>query len=198
MSIIKHVTLQKIVAHDFRYVPRISNLYSNTVVCVSLKKGPLFFLFGKWHVCCQSVQSGALSNQIRELWERERDGQAIFFFRGKENKFWRKIIRGNSATIIHLVPSTIFNYWHIFQMHRWWEHGYIQGVSGMCCTYVFRMLIWNFNGGGFYHYFILVLVAKYFTGLEICNHFFYNYLISGVPFEERLLCIVGKMGVVCL
>ena len=26
MSIIKHVTLQKIVAHDFRYVPRISIL----------------------------------------------------------------------------------------------------------------------------------------------------------------------------
>ena len=34
MSIIEHVTLQKIVAHDFRYVPRINDsIKRDTVTC---------------------------------------------------------------------------------------------------------------------------------------------------------------------
>ena len=35
MSIIKHVTLQKIVAHDFRYDPRICVYFNARTFCIS-------------------------------------------------------------------------------------------------------------------------------------------------------------------
>jgi hypothetical protein len=86
-------------------------------------------------VCCQFMLARVLSYQIREWWERE------CFLPGYENRNFR---RNNSSVetkrqFIHLVRSTMHNYWRVLWNELGvWEHVYIECVSGMCSTYVFR------------------------------------------------------------
>jgi hypothetical protein len=74
-------------------------------------------------------------------------------------------------------------------MRRWWEHGYVQGVSRMCCI---QVRICNFTER-FHQYFILMLVAKFYTGLRTWMDFF-NDAIEVAPFGEIL---VGQVKLEC-
>ena len=70
MSIIKHVTLQKIVAHDFRYDPR------TYVFCVTLARKANFFpikhqvisLYNE-HCLCSLKGRNRICKKIRAFWD---------------------------------------------------------------------------------------------------------------------------------